>query len=373
MAYTLALSGDHAGAEVALEEAASVAETLDDARLRADVHLTRNCLLFTSGRLAECVDTADEASAALMACGQAWEALQAQVTVLWPCAWLGRVAESRRRVAECEPLAERVGHLPGTFLARRARHLLDVMESADLERFAAEAAADVEFCRANRLRWLADAHVFAGLAAFWLGDWGEAANHLRAATTVAAPPVYAGRYSATLLTLHAWNGDGKAFDRLRAEIRSCVAGLGLERSIGTLATDLAEVEGLVLLGRQAEAAARYPVVTALIGEGVVLRPPDLRIVPALAGATAALAGDRAASEEHFAEARLLLDTLPHPRERPDVDVLEALTLGATEGQRARARLQDAVEGYQELGMHRHAEAAERRLAALAPSSAHEHR
>jgi tetratricopeptide (TPR) repeat protein len=368
MAYTLGLRGDHTEAEARLEEAAAIADALDDARLRADVHLSRNCLLFTAGRLAECVDTADEAGAALMACGQAWEALQTQVTVLWPSAWLGRVADARRRVADCEPQAERIGHLPGAFLARRTRVLLDLVATGDLERFASGAAADVAFCRANRLRWLADAYVFAGMAAFWLGDWDQAAAQFRAGASVPAPPVYAGRYNATLLTFHAWNGDGEAFDRLRADIRSSVSRLGLEQSVGTLAADLAEVEGLLVLGRHAEAAARRALVTATMADGLVLRPPDLRIVAALAGATAALAGDLGASQAHFAEARRLVDELPHPRERPDVDLLEALALlgaGRKDGVgRARALLGDAVEGYRALGMERHARVAEGRAATL---------
>ena len=223
-------------------------------------------------------------------------------------------------------MAERVKHWPAVFLARRSASLFDYVIDGDVDRFARQAEEGVAICLDQRLRWLADAHVFAGLAGFWRGDRQSAAEHLRAAAATAAPPIYTGRYSATLLTYLAWVGDADAFDTLVEELHRAFERQGFVHTLGTMAVTLAEVEGLALLGRSAAAAARYPQVLAILEDGVVVRPPDLRIVAALAGLAAALSGDREAAKEHFQEARRLLVALPFPRQAPDVDFLQAIAL-----------------------------------------------
>ena len=355
LGYTLALTGAHIEAAGHVEEAATIAEELGDRRLGADVLASRTALEFASGRLRACIDSADAAQAALLGCGQVWDAIQAQVTTIWPRLWLGRIDDARRQVEAVLPLAQRVGHVAATFLARRSAGLLGVLADGDLDAFTARAEEDVDFCRRNRLRWLADAYVFAGLGRFWNGDWDGAGRHLEAASGAPVPPVYAGRYSATLLTFLAWRGDGPAFDRLLDQLRSEIAGLDLKESLGTLAVTLAEVEGQALLGRVDATAALYPDVLAQMEAGVALRPPDLRIVAALAGLAAGAAGDREAAATHFREARRLVATLPHRRQAPDVDVLEALArqvLDPGDGA-ARSLLTRAVDGYEALGMGGH--------------------
>jgi tetratricopeptide (TPR) repeat protein len=352
LGYARTLQGDVAGAAALLDEAAAVAGALDDDRLRADVLASRTALEFATGRLRDCIATAEAAERALLACGQEWDAVQAKVTTVWPRLWLGRPLDARRQTEESLAIAERVGHVAGVFLARRSTGLLDLVETGDLDRFTASAAEGLAFCEQNRLRWLADAHVMLGLARFWAGDWAGASEHLRAALLAPAPPVYAGRYSATLLTFLAWAGNGAAFDRVRAGIRVDLDRAGAGPTLGSLAVRLAEVEALALLGRRREAAALYPAVVAAIDGGLVLRPPDLRVVEALAGLAAGVAGERALAQGHFERARQLVASLPHPRQAPDIDVLEGVALADD------ALLARAAEGYRTLGMPGHQARAE---------------
>lgn len=324
LGYTRTLAGDIEGASACLEEAGAIAEALDDDRLRADVLASRTSLEFATGRLRECVTTAEAAERALLDCGLAWDAVQAGITTTWPRLWLGRPEASRRVVDAVLPLAERIGHLAAVFLARRSVGLIDLVQRGDLDRFAVQAAEGLDFCRANRLRWLPDAHVLVGLAAFWAGDWDGAAPHLDAASTMPAPPVYAGRYSATQLVFLAWRGHHERFDRLRAELDATFDRMGRPQTLGTMAVTLAEVEGQALLGRYQAAADLYPAVARALDAGVVLRPPDLRIVDALAGLAAGLAGDATRAGNHFARARQLAASLPHPRQVPDIDRFEGL-------------------------------------------------
>ncbi len=350
LGYALTLTGDIAGASACLDEAATIAETLDDDRLRADVLASRTSLEFATGRLRDCVATAEAASQALLDCGLVWDAVQAQVTTTWPRLWLGRPGDSRRQVEETLPLAERVGHQAAVFLARRSVGLLDLVSAGDLKRFAAQAADGLAHCQAHRLRWLPDAHVLVGLAAFWAGDWDTAASQLEAGSTAPAPPVYAGRYTATRLLFLAWRGDHDAFDRLLAELHRTFDDMGRPQTLGTMAVTLAEVEGQALLGRRRAAADLYPAVAAVLDAGVILRPPDIRIVDALVGLAAGLAGDQAVATRHFDNARRLATSLPHRRQHPDLDLLEAL---AAEPLRARPLLDRAAAGYGALGMPRH--------------------
>jgi hypothetical protein len=358
LAYTLVLSGEPSTGDATLEEAAAIAEALDDDRLRADVLASRTSLEFATGRMRECIVTADAAERALSAGGQLWDAVQAQVTTLWPRLWLGRVADARRHGDHVVPVAERIGHLPAIFLARRSAALLDLVTGGDVERFAAYADEGVELCRSARLRWLADAHVFAGLARFWRGVWDAASGHLRAAATAPAPPIYTGRYSATLLIFLAWTGDAVAFDALLDDIGRGIASLGVDRTLGSIAVTLAEVEGHALLGRDEAAAALYPDVTALLDEGLALRPPDLRVLHALAGLAAGLGGDLETADGHFAEARRLVAALPHPRQAPDIDFLHGLALLGRHPERARPLLSEATAGYEALSMPGHRARAE---------------
>lgn len=225
--------------------------------------------------------------------------------------------------------------------------------------FSAQAAEGVAFSRTNRLRWLADAHVLAGLAGFWRGDAAAALEHLEAAGAAPAPPVYAGRYSATLLTCLAWAGDADGFDRHAADLHRRLDRLGLDRTLGTMAVTLAEVEGLALLGRHRDAAALYPAMVAILDEGVVLRPPDLRVVQALAGLAAGLSGDRRTADVHFEKARRILAALPFPRQAPDIDFLQSIAQGGGEDpRRASALLDRALAGYKALGMVVHQARAE---------------
>ncbi|MGH9278010.1 MAG: ATP-binding protein, partial [Acidimicrobiales bacterium] len=325
LGYVRNLLGDPEAAAACLGEAAHIAEAVDDDRLRADVLASRTTIEFAAGRLRACVATADAAERALVATGQEWDAVQARVTTAWPRLWLGRVDDARRLVDETLPRAERVGHVAAGFLARRSAALLDFVATGDVERFRAQAFQGVAFCEEHGLRWLPDAHVFAGLACFWAGDREAASAHLSAASAAAAPPVYAGRYSAPWLTFLAWQGDAEGFDALAAEVHAALAELNAGPTLGSMAVTLAEVEGQALLGRRAAAAERYGAVVDILAAGVVLRPPDLRVVAALAGVAAACAGEHAAAERHFAEARRLVARLPHPRETQDVELLESCT------------------------------------------------
>ncbi|HEX2119296.1 MAG TPA: hypothetical protein VHF91_08945, partial [Acidimicrobiales bacterium] len=75
----------------------------------------------------------------------------------------------------------------------------------------------------------------------------------------------------------------------------------------------------------------------------------------LAGLAAGAAGDREAAATHFREARRLVAELPHRRQTPDVDVLEALArqvLDPGDGA-VRSLLTRAVDGYQALDMGGH--------------------
>lgn len=358
LSYVHTLRGDIAGAGRWLDEASAIAEMLDDDRLRADVLASRTSLEFATGRLRECVATAKEAEHALLAAGQVWDAVQAKVTTAWPRLWLGDAGDARRHVGETLPMAERIGHVPAVFLARRSANLVDLVVTGDLERFAASAAEGLAFCRDHRLRWLADAYVLVGLVEFWRGDWAVASDHLEAALTTPAPPVYAGRYGASLLAALAWAGDHTSFDRVLATIRADLQRIGPGPTLGATAVTLAEVEGQALLGRHQAAAALYPAVVSALDAGYALRPPDLRIVEALAGVAAGLAGDHGRAGAHFARARSIVTTLPHPRQRPDVDFLQGLSLAGADARRGRDLLEAAAAGYGELGMPRHRARAE---------------
>ena len=362
LGYALGLHGEHVEAEECLTEAAAIADGLDDPSLRGRALAARTSFEFIRAGFPACLRFGREAFDTLVGTGELWHGGQALLTSFIPCVWMGRFDEGLARAEVGTPVLRRVGHLAALCWDARLRYMIELARTGGLDAFAAATDADVELCRVNRLRWLADAQVLAGTSSFWRGDWDTAAAHLEAAAAMPTPGAYVGRYTASLLCFTAWRGDADRFDRLVAAHQEDLSVTGvLDRSLGRMAFALAELEGQVVLGRRDRAAALYPAALDALARQVVLRPMDIRLVEVLAALAAAAGDDWPAAERHLAQAREQVDTLPQRREEPDLDRFEALVLTwrdrSGDRRRAQTLLERAVKGYRTMGMPRHAELA----------------
>jgi hypothetical protein len=119
------------------------------------------------------------------------------------------------------------------------------------------------------------------------------------------------------------------------------------------------IEGLVILGEQAQAALLYQLACELVGTGAVLFWPNCRFTQTIAGVAAAAARRWGAAEDHFQIALQQAKVFPHLLEQAEIHRFHAMMLRdrATPGDREKARklLREALESYTHIGMPRHIE------------------
>jgi hypothetical protein len=119
------------------------------------------------------------------------------------------------------------------------------------------------------------------------------------------------------------------------------------------------VEGLFMLGEQAQAGELYPLVREMIDAGAVVIWPIPRYAQTIAGLAAAGAHQWEAAEDHFRLARKQADFFPDFPERAEICRFHAMMLmnRASRGDREKAQtlLREALETYTRIGMRRHIE------------------
>ena len=117
------------------------------------------------------------------------------------------------------------------------------------------------------------------------------------------------------------------------------------------------VEGLVMLGEQAQAGQLYPMVRELIDTGAVAIWPISRFTQTIAGLAAAGAHEWKAAEDHFQLAMNQAESFPDRLEQADIRRFHAMMLidRAARGDREKARtlIDEALESYTRIGMPRH--------------------
>jgi hypothetical protein len=127
-------------------------------------------------------------------------------------------------------------------------------------------------------------------------------------------------------------------------------------------------EAMALVGDAERARTPYPVVLESLATGTLIRHFDGALIERAAAMAAATAHLPHRAEEHFETALRQAEELPHVIERPQVRHWYARFLmdrgGAADGDRARALLDEAVDGNRAIGMPRHEAMARELLARL---------
>jgi hypothetical protein len=129
------------------------------------------------------------------------------------------------------------------------------------------------------------------------------------------------------------------------------------------------IEGLVMLGEQAQAGGLYPLARELIGTGAVALWLNFRFTQTIAGIAAAGARKWEAAEEHFQIAMQQAESFPYLLEQAEIRRFNAMMLmdRAAPGDREKAQtlLSEALESYKGIGMLRHLDLTQTLLASAA--------
>ena len=163
----------------------------------------------------------------------------------------------------------------------------------------------------------------------------------------------------TLFGQLAYIGD---YDRALAildENRALLPRRGQPNSFATWWMLAQVIEGLAIMGEQAEAGKLYPLARELVGTGAMVLWPTYRFTQTVAGIAAAAARQWDAADEHFQIAMQQAKSFPNILEQAEIRRFHAMMLldraAAGDREKAQTLLSEALATYTQIGMPRHIE------------------
>jgi len=359
-----AATADYDAAQEALHEALSVASRLADPKLEARVLGARSTVNLHFFRLREAA--ADGFLSEQMGGLDAppWQRSR-QLRILHQILlYLGRLEEAVRIADELEPLAMKIGQAYSVALCLGTRTWLEFVREPNLARLEA-GFREVSKSDAKARFPFSEALSEVQLSAldFIRGNWAGALSHAHASSRI-DPEMssFEGLGEGTLFRQMAYSGDRDGALALLEKHRGSLPVSGRENVRGSWLMLGLVVEGLSMLGEQAQAGQLYPLVRELIDTGAVVGWPIPRYTQTIAGLAAAGAHDWEAAEEHFQIARRQADSFPDRLEQAEIRRFHAMMLRdrAHRGDREKAQtlLDEAVKTFRHIGMPRHIEMAQ---------------
>ncbi len=120
-----------------------------------------------------------------------------------------------------------------------------------------------------------------------------------------------------------------------------------------------------MIDRNEQAAEFHPLLERTLETGTKVSNDAERPVERVAGIAAACGGQWKLAERHFEEALRQAHEFPFKSEQPEVRRFYARMLierdGPGDPEKAKELLEEAIDGYREIGMHRHVELAQELL------------
>jgi len=353
-------AGSRAPAYEALEEGLNIARQLLDPKLEAGVLSARSTVNSLFFRLREA--SAD---------GLLSEQVGGSKTPLWQRVlqlrvlhqtqlYLGQPEEALRIANELEPLALKIGDSFSVARCHSTRAWAEFGRAPDLAKLEAGLQHVSRFSQsAQSSFWEAVFKTQLGLLDFFRGNWAGALSLAQAACRSEAGSAVEGIGVGTLFRLMAYEGDRDGALAILREKHAWLPVSGQHNAAGSWLTLALVVDGLVMLGEQAQAGRFYPLVRELIDTGAVALWPISRLTHTIAGVAAASARQWEAAEEHFRIAMQQAESFPQRLEQAEIRRFHAMVLRdrAARGDREKAQtlLGEALETYLHIGMPRHIE------------------
>ncbi|MFZ0679260.1 hypothetical protein, partial [Candidatus Binatus sp.] len=195
---------------------------------------------------------------------------------------------------------------------------------------------------------------------FVRGDWAGALSHAQNASRI-DPQMSSieGFGQGVLFRQMAYSGDRNGALALLEKHRESLPVSGRENIRGSWWMLVMVVEGLFMLGEQAQAGQLYPLVSELIDTGAVVAWPIPRYTQTIAALASAAAHQWETAEHHFHLARRQADFFPDLPEQAELSRFHAMMLmdrGAPgDRKKAQTLIGESLETYTRIGMPRHFE------------------
>jgi tetratricopeptide (TPR) repeat protein len=207
--------------------------------------------------------------------------------------------------------------------------------------------------------WAVISEALLCLGDFYRGNWAGALSHAQASCRSEPGSASEGLGSGPLFRQMAYAGDRTGALAFLNEKNSWMPWAGRKNRRGSWTMLASVIEGLTMLGEQAQAADLYPLARELLDTGAVTVWTISRFTQTVAGMAAAAAGEWVSAEDHFQTALQQAKSLPNHLEQAEIRRFHAMMLTdrAAPGDREKAQrlLSEALETYVHIGMPRHIE------------------
>jgi tetratricopeptide (TPR) repeat protein len=368
----LSVMGDHESGKALIDEAVSMAEQLGDEQAKASVAWLQALHHLSCLGYRQMVEDGSRAVPLMRRANIPWELAGLLSIMQLAHIGLGQFDEVARIGRELDPLAGRVGNMDAIILGKRSRAVAEFASTGDLAKLAF-LPDDLDLCRKGSNNMLGPGLALAGLADFWSGNWESALVPLAEAASFQTGAF--GGLWAFLALVQTYLGRQEEALRLCSERRGELPQPQRVSVTGTWITLFASVEIFAMCGEREKAAEVYPFLIEAIDQGIVICGYyHLRLVETVAGISAAAARRWEVAEAHFQKALRIADQLPNRPEQADARRFYARMLlerqNPGDAERARTLLEQAIAGYERIGMPRHREIAHRLLSAQATAPTH---
>ena len=241
---------------------------------------------------------------------------------------LGRLDEAVRIAEVLEPLATRIGQAYSIALCLSTRTWLEFVREPNLAKLEAGfQEVSKSDAKARFPFWAVLSEVQLSVVDFVRGNWADALSHADTASRI-DPQMSSiqGFGEGALFRQMAYSGDRNGALALLEKHRASLPVSGRENIRGSWWMLALVVEGLVMLGEQAQAGQLYPLVRELIDTGAVVGWPIPRYTQTIAGLAAAGAHQWKAAEEHFKVAMRQANFFPDRLEQAEIRRFHAMML-----------------------------------------------
>jgi tetratricopeptide (TPR) repeat protein len=274
--------------------------------------------------------------------------------------YLGSTQEAARIADELEPLARKIGQSYSIALCLDTRAWIEFGRAPDLAKLETNLQQFSESSQKARFTfWEALSEVQLSLVDFYRGNWTGAVSHAQASCCFRRGSSIEGLGIGTLFRQMAYSGERVAALALLDEKRAWLPRSGRQNTRGSWWMLALMIEGLIILGEQAQARELYPLVRELIDTGAVALWPIFRFTQTIAGVAATAARQWQSAEDHFQNAMQQAESFPFRLEQAEIRRFHAMMLldrsAAGDKEKARRLLGEALESYKRIGMPRHIE------------------
>ena len=346
---------------VALREALEIASELKDPKLEARVLGARSIVNMHYFRLKESAADGLLSEQLVGAEAPPWQRATQLRVLHQALLTLGRLDEAVKIADVLEPLATKIGQGYSIALCLSTRTWLEFVRDLNLAKLEAGfREVSKSDAKARFPFWSVLSEVQLSAMDFVRGDWAGALSH--AHTAVSIDPQMSsiqGFGEGALFRQMAYSGDRKGALALLEEHRGWLPVGGRENIRGSWWMLTLVIEGLFMLGEQAQVGQLYPLARELIDTGAVVVWPIPRYTQTIAALAAAGEHQWEAAEDHFRVARRQADFFPDTPEQAEISRFHAMMLRDRDdpGDRKKAQtlLSEALGIYTQIGMPRHIE------------------